>query len=100
MDLAGKLRQARLEAGLSQRQLCGDRITRNMLSCIENGTAQPSISTVVYLAGRLNVPAGFLLAEESDDVYLPSDESLDTEYVSEYVPEFEPESFVEAGDKY
>ena len=29
MELGEKLRNARLEAGLSQRQLCGDAITRN-----------------------------------------------------------------------
>ena len=32
MELGEKLRLARLEAGLSQRALCGDEITRNMLS--------------------------------------------------------------------
>ena len=37
MELGEKLRLARLEAGLSQRALCGDEITRNMLSRIENG---------------------------------------------------------------
>ena len=39
MDIGSRIKQARLEAGLSQRQLCGDTITRNMLSLIENGTA-------------------------------------------------------------
>ena len=39
MDLGQKLRQARKDAGLSQRQLCGDVITRNMLSQIESGKA-------------------------------------------------------------
>ena len=34
MELGEKLLQARQEAGLSQRQLCGDVITRNMLSLI------------------------------------------------------------------
>ena len=43
MELGEKLRQARMEAGLSQRQLCGDVITRNMLSQIENGAARPSM---------------------------------------------------------
>ena len=37
MTIGQRLKQARLEAGLSQRQLCGDTITRNMLSLIENG---------------------------------------------------------------
>ena len=50
MELGEKLRKARLEAGLSQRQLCGEEITRNMLSLIENGSAKPSMKTLQYLA--------------------------------------------------
>ena len=56
MELGQLLKQARLEAGLSQRQLCGSEITRNMLSQIENGSAHPSMATLRYLAGRLNKP--------------------------------------------
>lgn len=63
MDIGGKLRQARLEAGLSQRQLCGDMITRNMLSLIENGSARPSMDTLVYLAGKLNRPISYFLED-------------------------------------
>ena len=53
MELGQRLRQARQAAGLSQRQLCGDTITRNMLSQIENGTARPSMQTLEILAERL-----------------------------------------------
>ncbi len=53
---------------MTQSDLAGDQITRNMLSCIENGSANPSLSTILYIAGRLNVPAGFLLAEEGDEI--------------------------------
>ena len=53
MELGEKLRLARLEAGLSQRQLCGDRISRNMLSLIEHGSARPSMDTLRFLAQRL-----------------------------------------------
>ena len=65
MQLGEKLRNARLEAGLSQRQLCGDTITRNMLSQIENGSANPSMATLQYLAGRLGKPVSFFLQEET-----------------------------------
>lgn len=65
MELGQRLRQARLEAGLSQRQLCGDVITRNMLSQIENGTARPSMATLEYLAKRLGKPIGFFLEEQA-----------------------------------
>lgn len=65
MELGQKLKQARLELGLSQRQLCGDVITRNMLSLIENGAASPSMDTLRYLASRLGKPMGYFLGEEA-----------------------------------
>lgn len=64
MELGEKIRQARLEAGLSQRQLCEGAITRNMLSQIENGSARPSMGTLQFLAGRLNRPVSFFLQED------------------------------------
>ena len=63
MVLGEKLRQARLEAGLSQRQLCGEEITRNMLSLIENGSAKPSMKTLQYLAARLGKNVSYFLEE-------------------------------------
>lgn len=65
MTLGQRLRQARLEAGLSQRQLCGDTITRNMLSLIENGSATPSMETLRQLAARLGKPMGYFLEEQA-----------------------------------
>ena len=65
MELGEKLRQARLEAGLSQRQVCGDIITRNMLSQIESGKAGPSVATLQYLAGQLGKPVSFFLEEDT-----------------------------------
>lgn len=65
MELGEKLRQARQEKGLSQRQLCGDTITRNMLSLIENGAAAPSLETLQFLASRLEKPIGYFLGEAS-----------------------------------
>lgn len=59
-----KLKLARLAAGMSQRQLCGDVITRNMLSLIENGAATPSVSTLQFLASRLGYPVSYFLEEE------------------------------------
>lgn len=65
MELGQRIKQARLEAGLSQRQLCGEMITRNMLSLIENGTARPSMDTLRYLAARLGKPMGWFLEEQA-----------------------------------
>ena len=63
MKLGARIKQARLEAGLSQRELCGERITRNMLSQIEHGTASPSMQTLRYLAERLEKPISYFLEE-------------------------------------
>lgn len=75
MELGQKLRQARIEAGLSQRQLCGEQITRNMLSQIENGTAKPSMKTLQYLAARLGKNVSFFLEETA--VVSPNQETMD-----------------------
>lgn len=63
MTLGNKIRALRKERSLTQSALCGDYITRNMLSQIENDLAVPSVSTLTYLADRLNVPVGYLLDE-------------------------------------
>ena len=42
MTLGQKLKKARLDRGLTQAQVVGDRITRNMLSQLENDLASPS----------------------------------------------------------
>ena len=65
MELGKRIKACRLEAGLSQRQLCGDYMTRNMLSQIESGTARPSMDTLAYLAQRLGKTVSFFLEEET-----------------------------------
>ncbi len=75
MELGQRLKQARLEAGMSQRQLCGDVITRNMLSQIENGSARPSMETLRYLAAKLGKPMAYFLEEEA--VQLPNRPVMD-----------------------
>ena len=61
--LGQRLKEARIAAGLSQRQLCGDVITRNMLSQIESGKARPSMQTLSYLAQQLGKPVSWFLDE-------------------------------------
>lgn len=65
MELGEKLRLARLEANLTQSALCGDTITRNMLSQIEHGTARPSMATLKVLASRLGKPMSYFLEEDA-----------------------------------
>ncbi len=65
MELGRRLKQARLESGLSQRQLCEGIVTRNMLSQIENGTAHPSMETLRQFAQRLGKPVSYFLEENA-----------------------------------
>ena len=62
MTLGQRIRQARIDRGMTQKQLVGDQFTRNMLSKIENDSATPSVRTLEYLATRLSLPAGYFLA--------------------------------------
>ena len=64
MTLGEKLRQARVAAGLSQRQLCGQHMTRNQLSMLENNHAMPSLETLYYLAGQLGKSVSYFLEGE------------------------------------
>ena len=65
MTLGQRIRQARIDRGLTQKQLVGDHITRNMLSKIENDSATPSVRTLEYIASRLSLPAGYFMAGAS-----------------------------------
>ena len=68
MNVGEKIRNLRLSKLMTQADLAGDQITRNMLCTIERGAALPSLPTVCYIAQRLNVPVGYLLAEDEDDI--------------------------------
>lgn len=66
MTLGEKIRNARKKAGVTQYALAGDKITRNMLSAIENGNATPSFDTLKYLAQQLELPLPYLMSEDDD----------------------------------
>ncbi len=65
MELGVRIRQARLEAGLSQRQLSDGIVTRNMLSLIESGKARPGMDTLMAFAARLGKSTGYFLDREA-----------------------------------
>lgn len=66
MKIGEKIRELRIAKMMTQSDLAGTKITRNMLSCIENGSASPSLSTVQYLAERLKVPVGLLFGDDEE----------------------------------
>ncbi len=66
MTLGEKIRTLRKEKKLTQKELVGEEFTRNMLSRIESDDALPSLSNLLYLAEKLDIPVGYLLDEEAD----------------------------------
>ena len=73
MTTGEKIKKLRNDKMMTQAQLVGNHITRNMLSRIESDEANPSIGTLLFLASRLGVPAGYLLSDENEDkVYAKS----------------------------
>lgn len=49
------IKEARLAKKMTQNEVVGDFITRNMLSQIESGTAMPSVKTLEYLCKVLDI---------------------------------------------
>lgn len=66
-DLGKKIKEARIAKKMTQSEVVGTFITRNMLSQIESGAAMPSIKTLEYLAKVLELPITLLIDDESDD---------------------------------
>ena len=69
LSLGKKIRQLRIDRKITQQELVGDFITRNMLSQIENDIATPSIKTLQYIADTLEVPLSFLMINQNDEQY-------------------------------
>jgi transcriptional regulator with XRE-family HTH domain len=65
-NLGEKIKRRRKELGITQKELAGEKITRNMLSLIENGAAMPSYETAVYLAEALSLPLAYLFSSDND----------------------------------
>jgi transcriptional regulator with XRE-family HTH domain len=60
-----RLKTLRLRAGLTQRQLAGDRYTAAYVSALEKGLTRASMAALGYLAERLGVSMDYFLRDES-----------------------------------
>lgn len=65
--LGQRIKEARLAKKMTQNEVVGTFITRNMLSQIESGSAVPSMKTLTYLAGVLGLPPAALLQEDTPE---------------------------------
>ena len=85
MTLGQKIKSARQAKKITQASLCQGRITRNMLSAIENDKASPSLETLRFISLALELPLSYLVSE-SDDLffYLKSEKiTLIKEYLAD-----------------
>lgn len=64
ITLGRRIKEARLAKKMTQNEVVGNFITRNMLSQIESGTASPSIKTLEYLSQVLDIPIDQLILPE------------------------------------
>ena len=65
-ELGRRIKELRLARKLTQSEVVGNFITRNMLSQIESGAATPSMKTLEYLARKLGAPVSQLLDSPND----------------------------------
>ncbi|MBO5449900.1 MAG: helix-turn-helix transcriptional regulator [Ruminococcus sp.] len=72
-NLGRAIRQARLSKKLTQSEVVGTYITRNMLSQIESGAAMPSVKTLEYLCEKLDLQPEALMSDNTDVINSPNE---------------------------
>ncbi len=81
IKIGEKIKKRRNELGLTQNEVAGSFMTRNMLSMIESGEALPSIENAERLAAALSVPLSFLFSE-NDDIF-PYEKNQKLSYIKD-----------------
>ncbi len=64
--LGERIRLARKEAGMTQKDLAGEEYSAAFVSQIERGVIRPSLQSLQVLAGRLRKPVGYFMESEAD----------------------------------
>ena len=60
-ELGSRIKEIRKERKMTLAQVAGDRLTKGMLSLIENGKAQPSMESLQFIAEQLHIDVSELL---------------------------------------
>ncbi|MDR0947442.1 MAG: helix-turn-helix domain-containing protein [Ruminococcus sp.] len=77
-ELGKVIKTKRQSLRLTQADVVGEFITRNMLSQIESGIANPSLKTLRFLSDRLDIPFSMLLGGPDYSPYLKAKECYNT----------------------
>jgi len=76
MTFGEKIKAERKKKKMTQADLAGDTVTRNMISLIEKDAANPSLSTLKAIADRLGVPLSYLVSDGDDDQFFYAKKEL------------------------
>src|SRR5207244_10884656 len=74
-----RVREARLEAGLSLAQVAGDDVSRTFIHFIEHGRSRPSKAVLALIARRTRKPINYFLQQPSPA--LQGDDDLSAELI-------------------
>ncbi len=77
MHLGEKIKNLRISKKITQSTLAGDKITRNMLSQIENEKAMPSLETLTYIAKELDMPISYFFSDDDDTFFFEKKTIID-----------------------
>lgn len=84
--LGQRIKEARLAKKMTQTEVVGSFITRNMLSQIESGNAVPSMKTLTYLAKVLELPPAVLLPDTADNSSSSTGQNINGTFSSASIP--------------
>ncbi|QCR32606.1 helix-turn-helix domain-containing protein [Lysinibacillus sp. SGAir0095] len=100
-SLGERIKQLRKQKKMTLAELAGDRLTKGMLSLIENGKAQPSMESLRYIAERVGVEVSTLLDDGNIEELRELLMEIETEYKSIFYPfdVKEKEKFIKLYDK-
>lgn len=80
MKIGEKIKSRRKALKMTQSELAGDFVTRNMICKIENGCATPSIETLTYIADKLQIPISYLVTDDDNLYFYQKNKIIETIY--------------------
>ena len=83
-----RVREARLEAGLSLAQIARDDVSRTFIHFVETGKSRPSQRILALIARRTGKPIGYFMRQPSLAAQPDTDLSTDLARVAERVRQF------------
>ena len=67
LNIGEKIKQYRKERKMTLAEVAGDRLTKGMLSLIENGKAQPSMESLQHIAKQLGIDVSELMQSKTQE---------------------------------